>query len=51
MEDYNFISLIDKRLDDKNLSLARAIKLMNYHIELYGENSCHIEQDGVEIEF
>jgi hypothetical protein len=50
-----FISHIDPRLSDDQITEKKALKLYYYHIELYGENSCTIEysegeDDGCEYE-
>jgi hypothetical protein len=45
----NFISNVDSRLSDFNISLDKALKLRNYHDQVYGQFKCYIEQDGVEI--
>ena len=46
----NFISLIDERHCQNDISFEMAIKLRHYHDQVYGKFNCIIEIDGVEYE-
>jgi hypothetical protein len=47
----NFISTVDSRLSDFNISLDKAVKLRDYHDKIYGKFKSMIEIDGIEYEY